>query len=134
MNDCIDHEAQLAGKEIAFNSLQWKYGTYRAVYDGKDRLGHKKYHSRSGVQTELGDIEISLWYTLVQRLIAENGEEELFDALKKWGTENCPWLKTENDVKEAALKAHCIRIFENPNWRDYAEFHRRYRPNISKEG
>ena len=133
MNDCIDHENQLSGKEITLNALRWKYGTYRAIYDGKDRLGHKKYRSRTGVQTESGDIEISLWYTLVERLIEENGEQELFEALIKWGKENCPFLKTENEVKEEALKAYCIRIFDNPNWSSYAEFNSRFRPETSKK-
>ena len=122
LNDCIEHEEQLSGKEITFQGLRWQYGTYRSVLEGVDRFGHKKYRGRSGVQTELGDIENSLWCALVHRLITESGEEELFVALKKWVTEHCKWLKNEREIEESALKAHCLRVFENPNWVDYEAF------------
>lgn len=69
--ETIDREESLHGVEITFDKISSKGGTFRTYSDGKDRLGRKKYRSRSGVQTEYGDIEENLWCKLVKKLIGK---------------------------------------------------------------
>lgn len=81
----IDREEQLKGEEITLEKLRLKYGTFQCRCVGLDRVGKKKYNSRVGIQTDLGDIEIQLWKDLVLRLAEKAGERALFQhLLERW--------------------------------------------------
>ena len=56
----IDREEQLEGKELTFETLSCKVGTFRYDCVGRDRLGYKQYKYRNGVETELGRAKISV--------------------------------------------------------------------------
>ena len=56
----IDRIEQLGNIEFSFEKLSKKYGTFRSYSNGTDRLGRKKFRSRVGVQTDYGDIEVTL--------------------------------------------------------------------------
>lgn len=84
----VDKIEQLGDAELSFEKIRKKYGTFRTYSNGTDRLGKKKYRSRVGVQTDCGDIEITLWCELVHKLIDEHNEQELFNHLKVWVMNN----------------------------------------------
>ena len=67
----IDKIEQLGNIEFSFEKLSKKYGTFRSYSDGTDRLGRKIYRNRLGVQTDYGDIEVTLWCILVHTLIEQ---------------------------------------------------------------
>ena len=78
--------------------------------------------------TGIGDLEFPVWETLVRDLIHRSGEDELLNSLIAW-LEDAPWLRTKRDKELYALELHAGRIFDNPDWVDYAAFNRKYRPD-----
>lgn len=88
----------------------------------------KEYRYRMGVQTENGDIEITLWRRLVRELIRENGEQALFYALEQYVRSFAAWLRTDAEIEQYALELHADRIFDDPAWAGYEEFNQHWRP------
>ena len=126
----IDRIEQLGNIEFSFEKLSKKYGTFRSYSNGTDRLGRKKFRSRVGVQTDYGDIEVTLWCELVRNLIEQYDEKKLFNHLKVWVIKSNQWLTNKPEVEIEALELHACRIFDNPLWVDYVEFNEKYRPEV----
>lgn len=126
----IDRIEQLGNIEFSFEKLSKKYGTFRSYSNGTDRLGRKKFRSRVGVQTDYGDIEVTLWCELVRNLIEQHNEKKLFNHLKVWVIKSNQWLTNKPEVEIEALELHACRIFDNPLWVDYVEFNEKYRPEV----
>ena len=113
--------------DLSFSDLSVHYFTGVAVR----RLGDQHSKSsgyRNGVMTGLGDLEYPVWETLIRDLIHRSGEDELLNSLIAW-LEATPWLRTKRDKELYALELHAGRIFDNPDWVDYAAFNRKYRPD-----
>ena len=83
---------------------------------------------RFGAQTEIGDIEISVWEAAMHRLIRNSGEEALYQALLAWVEADTPWLHTKKERELYALELHSARIFELPEWVAKQEFEENYMP------
>ena len=126
----IDRIEQLGNIEFSFEKLSKKYGTFRSYSNGTDRLGRKKFRSRVGVQTDYGDIEVTLWCELVRNLIEQHNEKKLFNHLKVWVIKSNQWLTNKPEVEIEALELHACRIFDNPLWVGYVEFNEKYRPEV----
>ena len=112
--------------DLSFSDLRVHYFTGVSVR----RLGDQRNKSsgyRNGVMTGIGDLAFPVWETLVRDLIHRSGEDELLNALIVW-LEATPWLRTKRDKELYALELHAARIFDNPDWVDYAAFNRQYRP------
>ncbi len=113
--------------DLSFSDLRVHYFTGVAVH----KLGDQRSKSsgyRNGVMTGLGDLEFPVWETLVRDLIHRSDEDELLGSLIVW-LEGTPWLRTKRDKELYALELHAGRIFDNPDWVDYAAFNRKYRPD-----
>lgn len=127
----IDNINQVNLSDLTYACLNMRYGTGRGRTE--KRNGEKRNIYRHGVATELGDIEISLWQRLVLMLIERERETELFLQLKQWISERCVWCKTDkNELQNYTLKLFAARIFDDPEWVDYIQFNRRYRPEKIK--
>lgn len=106
---------------LTCEDLKVHYGTGRVVHiSGSGRNRTTRY--RSGVKTNIGEIETSVWMDLMRRLISRLGETEIQDRLQRWAKENCAWLHTPTQIEVYALELHAARIFENPNWCGFVEF------------
>ena len=128
----IDNINQVNLQELTYARLNMRYGTGRGWTE--KRNGEKRDIYRHGVATELGDIEVSLWQRLVQLLIEKESEMELFLQLKQWLGERCVWCQTDKEeLLHYTLKLFAARMFDNPEWVDYIQFNRRYRPEKIKE-
>ena len=111
---------------LAFQDLRVHFFTGKAVLlsgSGKD----KKYTYRSGVMTDVGDIELSLWRELVHGLIENAHEQVLYEQLLKWVKDCCPFQHTRVEIETYALELHASRIFDNPQWTAYDVFNQQYR-------
>ncbi len=126
----IDKIEQLDYAELSFEKLRKKYGTFRSYSDGTDRLGRKKYRSRVGIQTDYGDIEVTLWRELVRTLIEQHNERKLFNHLKVWFIKSHRWLTDKQEIETDTLELHACRIFDDPCWHGYVEFNEKYRPEV----
>ena len=118
--------------ELSFSDLRYRFSTGRAVKTPSDK-GSKATGYRTGVLTGIGDLELSVWETLIRALIERSGEEEMLTALIEWVSENCPWLHSSHAIELYALELHSGRIFDNPAWIAYKEFNKKYRPEYLKE-
>lgn len=126
----IDNEKQLEGKELTYETLRYRVGTFRYQTVGRDRLGYKKYAYRHGVETVVGDIERSLWQKLIYRLIEQHNEMALFNHLKVWYAKGAYYLHHKAELEQNTLESFSHRIFDNPEWVDYIAFNEKYRPEI----
>lgn len=116
---------------ITFSDLCWRYGTGIDTSTGK---GYYKVHSyRNGVMTKLGDIEIKVWCELMNQLIEKEDEQWLLAALEEWQRENCYNRKNPNEIREAALEMHSMRIFDRPGWVHFLPFNKRFRPETLEQ-
>lgn len=116
-------------EELKFSDLRVRYGTGRSIHvSGTGR--NKKFRYRRGVMTDLGDLEISKWNSLLNALIKYHSEREIQQQLRQWCKAECPWLHSDDEVEEYALSLHAARIFEDPAWAGYISFNRQYRPEI----
>ncbi len=131
----IDNVSQIAARldSLTFDDLRDMYGTGRSLLVSGKNSFDKKYVYRRGMMTKLGDIEVSVWYELVEKLIVKHGQETLYVQLQEWIKENVGWCKTEKEVKDYSLRLHASQIFDNPEWVDYVLFNQRYRPEILKK-
>ena len=130
--ECTDRIEQLHGVELTFENLRDKYGTFRTERISDGRLGEKRYKSRVGVQTEVGDIIESLWINLVKDLIIQSGEETLYKQLKAFLQIDRGRIQDKNSLEKEALELHAARIFDNPAWVSFIPFNKKYRPEILK--
>ena len=111
---------------VTFDNLRVHFFTGRSILlsgTGRD----KKYSYRSGVMTDVGDIELSRWRELVHGLIEKAHEQTLHEQLLKWVKDCCPFQHTREEIETYALEIHASRLFDNPKWAAYDEFNRRYR-------
>lgn len=115
--------------DLTFDNLRYQYGTGRAyTISGAGRNRVTGY--RTGVQTKLGDIEISNWMALMQELIEKSGEQALHAALIEWLSEHNYRKAGKSEIAREAMELHSSRIFDNEEWVDFLPFNRRYRPEV----
>lgn len=128
MNNRIDDE-RFATENLSCEDLRVHHRTGQNVHiSGSGRNRVTKY--RFCVQTNIGDVEISVWMDLMRRLIIHLGETKLQEQLQQWVKENCAWVHTLEQVEQRSLELHAARIFDNPAWIGYIDFNRRYRPDL----
>ena len=111
---------------VTFEDLRVHFFTGKAVLlsgSGRD----KKYTYRSGVMTDVGDIELSRWRELVHGLIEKSHEQTLYEQLLKWVKDCCPFQHIKEEIETYALELHASRIFDDPQWAAYDVFNQQYR-------
>ena len=120
-------------QDASYEDLRFGHYTGQAILlsgSGRD----KKYTYRHGVSTKLGDIEETVWYEAMNRLIERSGELELLQSMTEWVADNTPWLRTDKERHKEAVILMSYRVFDDPKWMGYEEFNRRYRPDYLLKG
>ena len=119
-------------ENVTYDDIRLMYHTGKFVRDcsSQDKKAGKY---RIGVMTKLGDIEEKDWIRYAEELVRRNSEEDLFKQLKSWYRQTTPWLRDEKDLHRYSLECFVARIFDNPNWVDYAAFNRRHRPEVLQQ-
>ena len=126
----IDSITQIEPKQITRDNLRLHYGTGQEIVT-KNSQGNKTSQHRSGVQTNLGDIEQSIWMELVQKLIEQEHDQEIFEQLLEWEKDNNHiGARTKHDILREAMQSYTYRIYDNKAWWDYVRFNMKYRPEI----
>lgn len=120
--ECVDLSV------VTVADIRWQHGTFRTFSSGSGR--DKKYWSRSGVQTSIGDVQEELWYRIAEHVAKRDGEGWLVDALVEWEcVHNYRELKSA-ELREEALCSYSHRLFDNPRWVLYIPFNRKFRPQV----
>lgn len=120
-----------AEKMDDFEALRVHYHTFcsrQIRMEGRKKI----FENRSGVKTDLGDLEMEEWLQMARKLIQDSGELQLQADLQEWVGEHMRWLHNETEREQYALKLHMDRIFDDREWVDYIPFNQRYRPEVLK--
>ena len=126
----IDNITQIDPTQITRENLRIMYGTGQEIAF-KNSQGNKVSNYRVGVQTALGDIEVSLWMELVQKLIEQENDQVIFECLLEWEKDNNHiGASTKHDILREAMQSYTYRIYDNKAWWDYVRFNMKYRPEI----
>lgn len=124
----IDSKKALASKNLTCQDLRKHYGTGQAFFIKYDKYGRKIDGYRNGIMTDVGDIEVSVWKSLVEDLIKKNGEQKLFEQLRSWLRDTIEWTIDAAELNQMALEHYAARLFDNSEWIDYLAFNQKYRP------
>lgn len=116
-------------EKLTHANLRAHYGTGQAILlsgSGRD----KKYGYRNGIQTDIGDIRVDVWCQLAHELVTRSGEETLYARLAAWEKGRNYCCRTKSELEEHTLQLYAMRIFDMPDWVDYAAFseYSGYRP------
>ena len=116
-------------ENVTYDDIRLMYHTGKFIrdYGSHDK---KAGRYRIGVMTKIGDIEEKVWIQYAEELIRRFDEETLFKQLKSWYKETTHWLKDEKDLHRYSLECFVARIYDNPDWVDYAAFNQKYRPHL----
>ncbi len=116
-------------RELTFEDLRIHYYTGRSyLISGEGR--NKVFGYRHGVMTNIGDLTENEWARLSKQLIEQSGEQELHQQLLTWEKEHSHWKRKELRFELDVLSMHIARLPDNPAWRDYIPFNRKYRPKV----
>ena len=116
-------------RELTFEDLRSHYYTGRSyLISGEGR--NKVFGYRHGVMTNIGDLTENEWARLSKQLIEQSGEQELHQQLLTWEKEHSHWKRKELRFELDVLSMHIARLPDNPAWRDYIPFNRKYRPKV----
>lgn len=130
----IDDASQISESDVTHENLKIMFGTGISMYSKNQRRDRVGYY-RSGVQTQLGDIEISAWIKLAEKLIKKENGLKLYTELLEWAREyGCIKSKTEADIKEKALDYYVSAIYDNKSWYGYIGFNEKYYPEKLADG
>lgn len=121
------HEIDL--DTVTAENLIWQYGTGIAVVQGEGR--YKTHSYRSGVQTEIGDLELSVWIAAAEYVVKRDGLEEEAAHLQEFiHMKSSRYGFTWENPHMHALE-HCIRsTYKNPAWVSFIPYNRKYHPEI----
>lgn len=126
----IDNITQIDPSRITRDNLRFMHGTGQGS-SYKNSQGYKISSYRVGIQTAIGDIEVSLWMELVQKVIEQENDQEIFGQLLEWEKDNNHiGSNTKTDILQSAMQSYTYRIYDNKAWWDYVRFNRKYRPDV----
>ncbi len=129
----IDRIEDVDEELITHEKLRPHYGTGVDMRE-KTKQGKVRGNYRQGIQTDIGDIELSVWRAIAGRLIEKENGGELYSMLLEWETEhNYIASYTKADLIHEALEDYVRAIYDGPKWCDYVAFNEKYRPDVLKK-
>lgn len=125
----IDGLEQLDLASLTAADLEVHFLTGRAVDIGIGRDKRKLY--RSGVQTDIGDIEISVWVKAAEHIVDRDGLKEELEHLRPFAlyTSNAGrFTKQHEYVRHLDM---CLSaLYRNPVWVGFVPYNRQYHPDL----
>lgn len=125
-------EISISKTKLSCDDLRVHHWTGRSIWlsgTGKNKV----FQYRNGVMTNLGDLEISEWLELAQKVIEEHNEQDLFANLLQWEKSHNYSPSTKSEIQQKVLALHMARIFDDPHWVGYVSFNQLYRPEVLKK-
>lgn len=121
------HEIDL--DTVTAEDLIWRYGTGIAVTRGEGR--YKTHSYRNGVQTEIGDLELSVWIAAAEYVVKRDGLEEEAAHLQEFITRKTSRYGFAWRNPSIRALEHCIRsTCKNPALVSFIPYNREYHPGV----
>lgn len=129
MQQRIDQIDQLDLSHLKAEDLSWQYAT------GQDSVigyGRNKQHSyRNGVQTPLGDIEISVWIKAAEHIVERDHLNEELERLRPYTIAFGSGSTFNKQLAHALHLDMCLSaIYRNPAWGSFISYNRQYHPEL----
>jgi len=125
MKKPIDSLEQLDLHNLKLLDIASLYRTLRVESEGRGRS--RKIIARTGLMTNLGDIETSVWLSAIKILSRNAKEQYLLESMVEWYKE-LRFFSSEKDNIIYAYDLYCKRFFDCDDWADYIPFNQKYRP------
>ena len=97
----IDSINQISLKTITLHDLQVHFRTGQDQITRTDRAIQHQY--RSGIQCDLGDVEIHVWADAVESLLQRMGRSEEIQNMYQHLEQNCPWFHNSRKLEQRIL-------------------------------
>ena len=123
---CIDNVSQVDLSSLSHESLCPHHGTGQAF--PVNVRGEKKYRYRHGVQTDIGDVEESIWIELVKLLAERNNDLLLLNQYREFAKEDFDYAQRSIELEKQALDMYVRKCCDWKEWVGYIPFNRRYYP------
>ncbi len=125
----IDDLAQLDLDRLTADELRWMYATGRSRSTGS---GRNKTHSyRSGVQTPIGDIELSVWIKAAEHIVERDGLRDELERLRSYAVGYGSGSAYSKQLTHAGHLSMCLSaIYRNPAWESFVPYNRQYHPEL----
>ncbi len=121
------HEIDL--DTVTTEDLIWQYGTGIAVTQGEGR--YKTHSYRNGVQTDIGDLELSVWVAAAEYVVKRDCLEEEATHLQTFASRHCKWLRKNSHEERIAALQNCMRsLYRNPEWVSFVPYNQEYHPEV----
>ena len=128
MQNHIDRIEQLDLPHLKADDLKWMYSTGHGITIGSGR--DKKHFYRRGIQTPIGDIELSVWIKAAEYVVERDGLQEELEHL-------CPLIVTfgnslyAKQLSYANQLAMCLsEIYRNPAWVCFVPYNEQHHPEL----
>lgn len=128
MNDRINSLTGIDLKTVTAEDLHWKYGTHSSESKGKGR--DKVTTSRSGVQTPIGDIEISVWVEAAKAVIHRDGLDVELEHMTGYYLKDKSPAFPNKMLEYRALRAVLDGLFKDQAWVGFIEYNEKYHPDL----
>lgn len=128
MRDLIDQLGQLDLPHLKASDLNWEHNTGKCLVTGSGR--DKRYSYRGGIQTPIGDIEISVWIQAAEYVVAREGLQEELERLRTFAIcfGGSPYSKQLSHANHLAM---CLsEIYRNPAWVSFVPYNEQYHPEL----
>lgn len=121
---CIDRLEEIDLETLKAEDLKWQFGTGQAISSGSGR--DKRYSYRHGVQTPIGDIELSVWIRAAEYIVERDGLQEEV----KHMTPYMLYLQDRQDIYTHTLDACLSRLYCDIRWTCFIEYNEKYHPEL----
>lgn len=121
----IDSINNIDVSKLTFDDIYVHYRTGQAYIVAKNHEKVSKY--RTGIGTNIGDIEISVWREIIKQMIVIHQETNLYENLTTFFKEKTE-IKNRDETEQYILECYSFRLFDDPQWRYYIEFNQQHRP------
>ncbi len=128
MQSLIDQLEQLDLPHLRAGDLRWMYSTGKGQITGSGR--DKRHTYRTGIQTPIGDIELSVWIKAAEYIVERDGLHEELERLRTFVTGFGRSLYSKQMSHAVHLDMCLSEIYRSPLWVSFVPYNEQYHPEL----
>ena len=128
MRELIDKLEQLDLQQLSIGDLHWIHCTGKGLTIGSGR--NKKHFFRRGIQTPIGDIELSVWIKAAEYIVERDGLQEELEQLLSFASASIGSSCSRELIHARHLDMCLSKIYRNPSWVGFIPYNERYHPEL----
>ena len=128
MQSLIDQLEQLALPHLRAGDLRWMYSTGKGQITGSGR--DKRHTYRTGIQTPIGDIELSVWIKAAEYIVERDGLQEELEHLRPFALSFGASLFAKQMARANHLDMCISKIYRRPAWVSFIPYNKQYHPEL----